>query len=202
MSEALISISKCALAIGLHKSTLASQVKDGSIRSHEGKVYLSEVLEDRAKNIDLSRSARHEGRIDDGEKGVGSSQPDPTKSTVDPTLSDPTIEELDGTPVMVDGKSLPYKEARALKETYLARLRQIEYHQKSGEVVSVEAVARIITAEYGIVRNRLLGLPASVAPRLVGMDQHQISQALSEEVRLILENLSSSAEVSKAAGRA
>lgn len=48
-----ISIASAARKIGVHRSTLAKQVRQGQIRSHPGGlVYLSEVLEDRAANID------------------------------------------------------------------------------------------------------------------------------------------------------
>jgi hypothetical protein len=54
-SDDLVSIAKAAKEIGFSPSTLARQVKAGSIRSHGGKVRLSEVLADRAANIDSSR---------------------------------------------------------------------------------------------------------------------------------------------------
>jgi hypothetical protein len=50
----LVSITKAATEIGLSPSTLARQVKAGSIRSHGGKVRISEVLADRAANVDSS----------------------------------------------------------------------------------------------------------------------------------------------------
>jgi hypothetical protein len=54
-SDDLVSIAAAAKEIGYSPSTLARQVKAGSIRSHGGKVRLSEVLADRAANIDSSR---------------------------------------------------------------------------------------------------------------------------------------------------
>jgi hypothetical protein len=50
--EALIGITEAARQIGISHSTLSRQVKLGQVRSHRGKVRLSEVLQDRANNID------------------------------------------------------------------------------------------------------------------------------------------------------
>jgi hypothetical protein len=52
--EKLIGITAAARQIGISHSTLSRQVKLGQIRSHGGKVKLSEVLHDRDRNIDKS----------------------------------------------------------------------------------------------------------------------------------------------------
>ena len=54
VEEALIGITAAARQIGLSHSTLSRQVKLGQVRSHGGKVKLSEVLYDRDRNIDKS----------------------------------------------------------------------------------------------------------------------------------------------------
>jgi hypothetical protein len=50
--EPLIGITAAARQIGVSHSTISRQVKLGQVRSHKGKVRLSEVLQDRANNID------------------------------------------------------------------------------------------------------------------------------------------------------
>jgi hypothetical protein len=50
--EPLIGITAAARQVGVSHSTLSRQVKLGQVRSHKGKVRLSEVLQDRANNID------------------------------------------------------------------------------------------------------------------------------------------------------
>jgi hypothetical protein len=52
MNDELIGITAAARQIGVSHSTLSRQVKLGQVRSHKGKVRLSEVLQDRANNID------------------------------------------------------------------------------------------------------------------------------------------------------
>jgi hypothetical protein len=47
-------VAEAAREIGLNRSTLSRQVSAGAIRSHGGKVRISEILADRAANIDSS----------------------------------------------------------------------------------------------------------------------------------------------------
>lgn len=57
-------------------------------------------------------------------------------------------------------------DAERLKENYLARLRQLEYDQKAGAVVPVEAIAKRVGDAFARVRTRLLAIPPERAPRL------------------------------------
>ena len=148
-TDPLISVAAAAKKIGLNRSTLSRQVADGSVRSHRGQVRLSEVLEDRAKNIDLDRSARREGKIDHSPADPLMQQ----KRDVDATASAPDATEDE--PVLVDGQVLSYADARALKETYLARLRQLEFRKLNGEVASVEDIERFVESEYVIVKSKV-----------------------------------------------
>src|SRR5260221_269808 len=50
--EPLIRITEAARKVGISHSTLSRQIQRGQVRSHGGKVRLSEVFEDRANNID------------------------------------------------------------------------------------------------------------------------------------------------------
>lgn len=169
--EPLLSISDAARQIGVHKSTLSRQVTSGAVRSHKGKVRLSEVLEDRASNIDLTRSRRRAGDADAFDEAVAPPPPDATL---------PVDATDDGEPVLVDGAVLPYKEARALKETYLARLRKLEYQREMGELVAVEDVVRIVTRDFSIVRNRLIIIPGKLGYALSAEQVEQVRREIYE----------------------
>src|SRR5262245_54504245 len=54
--EPLISIAAAARAEGVSRQTLWSQVQSGAVRNHGGKVYRSEVREDRQRNVDKARA--------------------------------------------------------------------------------------------------------------------------------------------------
>ena len=81
-------------------------------------------------------------------------------------------------------------DAEKVKETYLALLRKLEYDEKSGEVVRVSEVARIVGAEYAKVRSKLMEIPASIAPAVALMDAPEaIRDRIEREIALILEEL-------------
>lgn len=60
--DPLISIAAAAEKLGLNRSTIARQVAKGQICSHAGKVRLSEVIENRAKNLYPRRGGAHRRR--------------------------------------------------------------------------------------------------------------------------------------------
>lgn len=53
-TEPLIGITEAARQVGVSHSTLSRQVKRGQVRSHDGKVRLSEVIYDRKHKLDHS----------------------------------------------------------------------------------------------------------------------------------------------------
>ena len=130
--------SRCGARDRPRRTTLSKQVRAGIIRSHDGKVRLSEVLADRAANIDLSRSKRREGEIDEPARAaltpVPSAPIDTGQDERDDDSDEPGV-------IMVDGEAMPYADARALKETYLAWLKRLEYKTKRGELAPVSAMA-------------------------------------------------------------
>jgi hypothetical protein len=56
----LISLGAAAKVLGINKSTLSRQARTGQVRSHGGKVRLSEVREDRAKNVRATSAAEQD----------------------------------------------------------------------------------------------------------------------------------------------
>jgi hypothetical protein len=70
ISEPLIGITECARQIGICHSTLSRQVKRGQVRSHGGKVRLSEVIYDRRHNLDQSIWLGRRRRDDVGSAAV------------------------------------------------------------------------------------------------------------------------------------
>lgn len=54
--EHSLSIAAAARAIGVSRQTLWGQVRSGAVRSHDGRVYLSEVKADRKRNVDPARA--------------------------------------------------------------------------------------------------------------------------------------------------
>ena len=197
MTEKPISISAAARAIGVNKSTLARQLKGSGVEFVEGKARLSDVLAYRASAIDLTRSGRRAGKGDSIDVDATMPLADATPAEVDAT-----VESEDGEPVLVDGQTLSYRDARALKETYLARLRKHEYEIAMGEWVRVENVGRIVEQEYGVVRQATLNSTSKTADRCVGKDRMGIKLVLDEAAEEILSHLSNPDDMTtKAASR-
>ena len=158
--DPLISIPTAAKAIGIERTTLGKQVRAGTIRSHGGKVRLSEVLADRAANIDLGRSKRRRGAID---------EPDRVEAPIaTPLVRDEpeTDDEGDDGPVIVDGVAMPYPEARALKESYLAQLKRLEFETKRGKLGRVADMQARNDEVATIIRERLLSIPGQCSDML------------------------------------
>ncbi len=159
-ADPLLSVTEAAAQIGVNRSTLFRQIKAGAVRSHEGKVRLSELLADRAANIDLTRSRRHAGRLDD----LSAAAPDATvvadDATADATrATDATDDGAEPDAVIVDGVAMDYADARALKETYLAKLKQLEFETKRGELGRVKDMQDRNDEVAMVVRERLLSIP-------------------------------------------
>src|SRR5262245_24385407 len=55
-AEQPLSIAAAARQIGVSRQTLWAQVQTGAVRSHDGKVYLEEVKEDRRRNVDTAQA--------------------------------------------------------------------------------------------------------------------------------------------------
>ena len=152
-----VSIREAARKIGLNVSTLSRQVRNGSIRSHDGKVRLSEVLQDRAADVDW-RKAR-------GRRGAAQ-----------PTLR-------------VDGVEMTLYEARAIRETYAAKLLELEFQVKSGKLVDAEAVRNSVFKLSREFRDALQNWPAQVAPLIAAefnVNGAALAASLDEHIRRFL----------------
>ncbi|KAB2918532.1 MAG: hypothetical protein F9K29_08175 [Hyphomicrobiaceae bacterium] len=182
----LISIRAAAkhLDVALHHSVLAKHVKSGQVRSHGGKVRLSEVIEDLAKNIDHSRAHRRRKPLPISSSGdaTGVATPDETQPADGAARAIAANERKpDNEPDM-----LPYNQARAKKETWLARLRRLEFQLKSGSLVDAEAVKKAVFNCAREERDALMNWPARVTPLIaaeVGADPVALAVALEKHVR-------------------
>lgn len=193
-----ISLGAAARAIGINKSTLSRQVKSGAIRSHDGKVRLSEVLEDRANNIDLSQSRRGSkasGRAAGrpATKPAKAASRKPRVATPDATGATDATDDEDGEAlILVDGQLLSFAEAQQLKENYLGRLRKLEFEKKSGGLVDRKVAEKLFFALARENRDAWLGWPARVATLMaaeLGIEDRLAADILGKYVRQHLNEL-------------
>ncbi|AMM13333.1 hypothetical protein AX768_03620 [Burkholderia sp. PAMC 28687] len=88
------------------------------------------------------------------------------------------------------GANMSFDEARRVKENYLALLNELEYDQKSGQVVMVADVAKAVGEEYAKVRTRLLSIPSGNSPRLHRCKTvNELNDLLTEIITEALEEL-------------
>lgn len=69
-------------------------------------------------------------------------------------------------------------QARVLRETYLARLARLEFEEKNGGLVAVEAVRRERFQSGKAVRDAILSLPPQLAPELLGRTVQELTAQL------------------------
>lgn len=186
--DPLMSIPAATRAIGLDRTTLGKQVRAGIVRSHAGKVRLSEVLEDRAANIDLGRSKRREGRIDDVEAA-------PAGGAVCVADEPEADGDGDASPVIVDGKPMPYAEARAMKESYHAWRAKLAWQVDRGDLAPVADMQTFVERVFGTVRERLLAIPG----KLPGILSREHVEAVRTELYEAMEELSDPRSIHDAA---
>jgi len=184
VDDPLIGITEAARRIGINHSTLSRQIKSGQVRSHDGKVRLSEVLEDRANNIDASIWDARRRNAEPDVHAPSSPVHAPDDADYGPEPDD------DAGTVLVDGVALPIAKAKALKETYLARLRKLEFDEKSGVLVSGETVEKLAFEWERQTRDYWANWPSQAGPIMapeLGVDQVKLVIILEQAVRRHLE---------------
>ncbi|WP_232631552.1 hypothetical protein [Methylobacterium sp. Leaf118] len=124
-------------------------------------------MADRAANIDLTRSGRREGLTEAEDTARASRRVSPADATPDATGAPREEDQAEGGAteafVLVDGQAMPLGKARALKETYLARLRQLEFELKSGALVDRAAAEAAFFEEGRAMRDAWIAWPARIA---------------------------------------
>lgn len=92
----------------------------------------------------------------------------------------------------------PYLQSRSIREAYLARLSKLEFEEKSGKLVNIDAVRVVGFNAVRQARDKLMNMPDRLSPLLAGMsDSHEIHKLLTAEIRLICEELSKDAQSSR-----
>lgn len=113
------------------------------------------------------------------------------RETADMVGAEETVEEAAERLVYEDGRVFATEaEAKRHKESFLALRQELEYDRETGLVVPVDEVVAAITAEYALVRNRLLNIASRVAPRAAVLKSaDQVKALIDAEVSLVLEEL-------------
>lgn len=99
--------------------------------------------------------------------------------------------ERDGS-MMVDKKNMGvYSQARAVKETFVAKTAQVKYEQMMGQLVEVDEVRKAAKLIGLNIRNALENLPNKLAPIVTAeTDVAENKRILASEIKAALDNLS------------
>jgi hypothetical protein len=199
--DEFISIAEAAKQIGINKSTLSRQVKAKAVRSHNGKVRLSEVYEDRANNIDLSQSRRRSTKTPAAAPAAkldATAQADATPSVLNLSAnvsapdSDATDDGAGDDLVLVDGALLTFAQASCLKENYLARKHKLSFEVARGALVDRGAAVKAFFEAARENRDAWTAWPARIATLLaadLGADERVVAETLARYVQQHLAEL-------------
>ena len=93
--------------------------------------------------------------------------------------------------INVGGRVLVSKaEAERIKDNYIALMRQLEFEREDFRLVPIEDVVEQVIAEYQLVKNKLIGLGARIAPRAAVMrSAEEVKALIDREVHSALEEL-------------
>lgn len=81
--------------------------------------------------------------------------------------------------------------AKAKETLFKANLAELEYKQRTGQLLPVEDVTRVWTEQVRIAKERLLSIPARVAPSVLRMTElRDVEHCLRDALHTVLEELS------------
>jgi phage terminase Nu1 subunit (DNA packaging protein) len=161
-------ISKADLArhLGVVRGRITALVKRGLPVRQDGKIILADALEWMKRNCE-----QQAGFTDRGiNRVVGSAAGEPSGA------------------LETDDAVLPFAEARALRETYLARMARLEYGAKAGTLLDAAEVEARWAAVLSSVRGRLLAVPARCGVRVPHLTPSEVAQ-IADEIRDALAEL-------------
>ena len=117
----------------------------------------------------------------------------PRSAVIPAAAGEPATPKLATLPakVLAGGIFADRAAAELARDSYMARLRQLEYEEKAGRLVEVAKVKAAIASACAQVRTRLLALPSEKAPLLARLrSAGEVQAALQDAIHEALEELS------------
>ncbi len=185
----VLDLTATAKRIGIKKPSVLEAVDRGRLkRRADGRFDLAAVDAFIASRGHVRGGAR---RPRTGAKPLGSAPAAPAPATATTAASKPpTLAALP--PVVLAGGIFADRAAAELaRDSYMARLRQLEYEEKAGRLVEVAKVQAAIFEACNSVRTRLLAIPVECAPAIARLKTPtEVQDALTKAVVEALEELS------------
>lgn len=119
-----------------------------------------------------------------------------------PEQGDEIEEESADGPTATSAGSYDFQSAKAKREHYAAERERTNYLKEAGELIEAATHRAAFAAAGAALRAHLEGLPATLAPQLVGRDEGAIRAALAEQMEAALHALQAAALAQTGEGRA
>lgn len=206
MSEK-VSQSEFAKRMGVSQPYIAKMIKAGKLQTDgNGKLEFKEAeaayLASRAPGYDGNREWAKEQRAKGKAKKAPADDQEDLEDDADtstpsskPTMSDQEAEALNDLPKEMKGGNAAqiaaaFNKARAAEKTFMAKLKELELKEKTGELLKAEDVKREAQELAAVLINRLYAIPHKIAPMLVGLeDEMEIKNIIIHEIEFAIEEL-------------
>lgn len=109
-----------------------------------------------------------------------------------PITDTPSVKHLNTDKTAATGKTI--QNAKAVKETYVAKLKKREYEILEKEYIHIDQVLNDIETASAVVRSKLLALPSRLATDLEGLIHSEIQTKLEDEINKCFIDLTDLAE--------
>ena len=158
-----------AQRLGISYQALLKHIKSGSVKP---------VMVGKKRMFDPAKTVQ---QFDDNvDLAMRRAQKQPAKLAQRPTPARP-IAPAAGLPA--DGKAAALNTAKTAKETYLAKLKELEYQEKKGLLLNREQVRDKEFQTGRALRDRLLALPAQIRPFLIDGAMSEMEQLIDDIIK-------------------
>lgn len=91
-------------------------------------------------------------------------------------------------PPLTGGNAASYAQARAIKEAYEARLKKLDYDERSGKLIPADKVKADCFKAAVVVKEALLNMPPRIAAELASLsDPFEVERILRQEIHAVLD---------------
>ncbi len=147
--------------LGVSRTAIYQHVQKGNITLTDGKIDPEKAKKELASNIDLTHG----------------------RSKVVITSKDIEIEKDKR-----QKDTIRFKDAKAKREHYRAKLAELEYNEKAGTYVNAKEVRDANESMYRVFRDRLLNIPSRLSGTLAAQDdQQKVHELLEVEIKKAIE---------------
>lgn len=153
------------------------------------------VLSDDNKRVRVLESLqRIEDTRDPSKAGVSARHAAERAAAAQPAQAEPEAPHAPGqaavAPIPIDRAGKGYQEARAVKERYLAMTAKRDYEISMGKLIDAGQVESAAAAAITVMRQRLEGMPAILAPQIAAIsDEPRIRAVITEAIEHTLAEL-------------